>query len=160
MSARKTVLKLTSHSPEETQRLGVELGKLSQVADVFLLMGNLGSGKTCLTQGIAWGLEVKEYAFSPSFVIVREYHGRLPLYHIDLYRLDHLEEIIDLGLDEYFYGDGVCVVEWADKGLAALPEENLLVMLEHIGETERSIRLEANGKRYSQLVKSLRQTWN
>ncbi|MBM3172584.1 MAG: tRNA (adenosine(37)-N6)-threonylcarbamoyltransferase complex ATPase subunit type 1 TsaE, partial [Chloroflexi bacterium] len=132
MSARKTVLKLTSHSPEETQRLGVELGKLSQVADVFLLMGNLGSGKTCLTQGIAWGLEVKEYAFSPSFVIVREYHGRLPLYHIDLYRLDHLEEIIDLGLDEYFYGDGVCVVEWADKGLAALPEENLLVMLEHI----------------------------
>jgi len=160
MSARKTVLKLTSHSPEETQRLGVELGKLSQMTDVFLLVGNLGSGKTCLTQGIAWGLDVKEYAFSPSFVIVREYHGRLPLYHIDLYRLDHLEEIIDLGLDEYFYGDGVCVVEWADKGLAALPEENLLITLEYSGETERSIRLEANGKRYSQLVESLRQTWN
>jgi tRNA threonylcarbamoyladenosine biosynthesis protein TsaE len=160
MSVKKTVLKLTSHSPEETQRLGTELGKLSQAGDVFLLVGNLGSGKTCLTQGIAWGLDVKEYAFSPSFVIVREYHGRLPLYHVDLYRLDHLEEIIDLGLDEYFYGDGVCVVEWADKGMAAMPQENLLITLEHIADTERSIRLEANGKRYSQLMESLRQTWN
>ncbi|MBM3167557.1 MAG: tRNA (adenosine(37)-N6)-threonylcarbamoyltransferase complex ATPase subunit type 1 TsaE [Chloroflexi bacterium] len=160
MSARKTALKLTSHSPEETQRLGAELGKLSQSGDVFLLVGNLGSGKTCLTQGIAWGLDVREYAFSPSFVIVREYHGRLPLYHVDLYRLDHLGEIVDLGLDEYFYGNGVSVVEWADKGLAALPEENLLITLEHVAETKRSIRLEANGKRYSQLVELLRQTWN
>lgn len=160
MSARKTALKLTSHSPEETQRLGAELGKLSQSGDVFLLVGNLGSGKTCLTQGIAWGLDVREYAFSPSFVIVREYHGRLPLYHVDLYRLDHLGEIVDLGLDEYFYGNGVSVVEWADKGLAALPEENLLITLEHVAETQRSIRLEANGKRYSQLVELLRQTWN
>jgi len=160
MSVKKTSLKLTSHSPEETQRLGTELGKLSQAGDVFLLAGNLGSGKTCLTQGIAWGLDVKEYAFSPSFVIVREYHGRLPLYHVDLYRLDHLEEIIDLGLDEYFYGDGVCVVEWADKGMAAMPQENLLITLEHIAETERSIRLEANGKHYSRLMESLRQTWN
>jgi len=160
MSARKTALKLTSHSPEETQRLGAELGKLSQPGDVFLLVGNLGSGKTCLTQGIAWGLDVREYAFSPSFVIVREYHGRLPLYHVDLYRLDHLGEIVDLGLDEYFYGNGISVVEWADKGLTALPEENLLITLEHVAETQRSIRLEANGKRYSQLVELLRQTWN
>lgn len=160
MNAKKATVQIKSHSPEETQRLGTELGKLSQAGDVFLLVGNLGSGKTCLTQGIAWGLDVREYAFSPTFVIVREYHGRLPLYHIDLYRLDHLEEVIDLGLDEYVYGNGVCVVEWADKGMAALPKESLLITLEHIAETERSIRLEAKGQHYSQLMESLRQTWN
>ncbi|TET42493.1 MAG: tRNA (adenosine(37)-N6)-threonylcarbamoyltransferase complex ATPase subunit type 1 TsaE, partial [Dehalococcoidia bacterium] len=110
-------LKLNSHSPEQTQLLGSYLGEIAQKADIFLLMGELGTGKTCLVQGIARGLDVKEYAFSPSFVILREYHGRLPLYHIDFYRLDHIEEIADLGLEEYFYGDGVCVVEWAEKGL-------------------------------------------
>lgn len=149
-------LKLISHSPEQTQRLGTNLGKLAQAGDVFLLCGDLGSGKTCLTQGIAWGLDVKEYAFSPSFVLVREYSGRLPLYHMDLYRLDHIEEIVDLGLDEYFYGDGVCAVEWAEKGWPVLPQENLLIKLSHVSDTERSLSLEPNGRRYSQLLKSLK----
>ena len=158
-----TALHLISHSPEQTQRLGVQLGKLAQAGDVFLLSGNLGSGKTCLTQGIAWGLGVKEYAFSPSFVIAREYHGRLPLYHIDFYRLDRSEEIIDLGLDEYFYGNGVCVVEWTEKGTAVLPQENLLIKLDYISDTERSLSLEPKGERYSQLLKSLSldlETWS
>jgi len=114
-------LKLNSHSPQQTQLLGSYLGKLAQKGDVFLLVGDLGTGKTCLVQGIAYGLDIKEYAFSPSFVLVREYHGRLPLYHIDFYRLDHFKEIADLGLEEYLYNDGVCVVEWADKGLQILP---------------------------------------
>jgi len=159
----KNHLQLTSHSPDQTQRLGLELGRLSQTGDVFLLVGNLGSGKTCLTQGIAWGLDVKEYATSPTFVIIREYHGRLPLYHIDLYRLDHIEEILDLGLDEYFYGTGVCAVEWADKGMPAMPVENLLVTLSHVSETERTIQLEASGQRYHHLLESLKKqekTWN
>ncbi len=155
MNTKMTTLKLTSHSPEQTQRLGSHLGKLAQAGDIFLLIGNLGSGKTCLTQGIAWGLGVKEYAFSPSFVIVREYHGRLTLYHIDFYRLDRIEEIVDLGLDEYLYGNGVCAVEWAEKGMAVLPRENLTVELIYISETERSISLEPEGERYSQLLKSL-----
>ncbi len=155
MNTKMTTLKLTSHSPEQTQRLGSHLGKLAQAGDIFLLIGNLGSGKTCLTQGIAWGLGVKEYAFSPSFVIVREYHGRLTLYHIDFYRLDRIEEIVDLGLDEYLYGNGVCAVEWAGKGMAVLPQENLTVELSYISETERSISLEPEGERYSQLLKSL-----
>lgn len=158
-----TALQLTSHTPEQTQRLGVHLGKLAQVGDVFLLTGSLGSGKTCLTQGIAWGLGIKEYAFSPSFVIAREYYGRLPLYHIDFYRLDRIEEIIDLGLDEYFYGNGVCVVEWAEKGIIVLPQENLLIRLSYISDTERSLSLEPRGKRYPQLLKSLSldlETWS
>lgn len=156
MSNKMAGLKLISHSPEQTQRLGTNLGKLTQAGDIFLLCGDLGSGKTCLTQGIAWGLAIKEYAFSPSFVLVREYSGRLPLYHIDLYRLDHIEEIIDLGLDEYFYGDGVCVVEWAEKGWSVLPQENLLIKFSHVSDTERSLSLEPNGRRYSQLLKFLK----
>ncbi|OGO59971.1 MAG: tRNA (adenosine(37)-N6)-threonylcarbamoyltransferase complex ATPase subunit type 1 TsaE [Chloroflexi bacterium RBG_19FT_COMBO_48_23] len=150
-----TVIKLISHSQEQTQRLGIRLGELAQASDVLLLTGNLGSGKTCLTQGIAWGLGVKEYAFSPSFVIMREYHGRLTLYHLDFYRLDRIEEIADLGLDEYLYGKGVCVVEWAENGMAVLPEEHLLINLSYISDTERSISFEPKGNRYINLLKSL-----
>jgi tRNA threonylcarbamoyladenosine biosynthesis protein TsaE len=151
-------LKLSSHSPEQTQLLGSYLGELAKKADVFLLVGELGTGKTCLVQGIARGLDVKEYAFSPSFVIFREYHGRLPLYHIDFYRLDHIEEIADLGLEEYFYGDGVCVVEWAEKGLEIVPRDNLLITLHYIpaSETQRSICLKPQGERYYELTKQLK----
>ena len=158
-----TDLKLISHSQEQTQRLGTRLGELAQAGDVFLLTGNLGSGKTCLTQGIAWGLGVTEYAFSPSFVIMREYHGRLTLYHIDFYRLDRIEEIADLGLNEYLYGKGVCAVEWAEKGMAVLPEEHLLINLSYISDTERSISIEPKGKRYTQLLKTINpdlKKWN
>jgi len=150
-------LKLNSHSPEQTQLLGSYLGKLAQKADIFLLTGQLGTGKTCLVQGIARGLDVKEYAFSPSFVILREYHGRLPLYHIDFYRLDRSEEIADLGLEEYFYGDGVCVVEWAEKGLQVVPRDNLLITMHYIpaSETGRSIYLKPQGERYYELIEQL-----
>ena len=151
-------LELNSHSPEQTQLLGSYLGKLAQKADVFLLVGELGTGKTCLVQGIARGLNVKEYAFSPSFVILREYHGRLPLYHIDFYRLNHIEELADLGLEEYFYGDGVCVVEWAEKGLQIVPRDNLLITLHYIPafETQRSICLKPQGARYRELTEQLK----
>ena len=151
-------LKLNSNSPKQTQLLGSYLGKLVQKADVFLLVGELGTGKTCLVQGIAHGLDVKEYPFSPSFVILREYHGRLPLYHIDFYRLDHIKEIADLGLEEYFYGDGVSVVEWAEKGLQIIPPENLLITIHYIpaSETGRSICLKPQGERYQALIEQLR----
>jgi tRNA threonylcarbamoyladenosine biosynthesis protein TsaE len=151
-------LKLNSHSPEQTQLLGSYLGELAQKADVFLLVGELGTGKTCLVQGIAHGLDVKEYAFSPSFVILREYHGRLPLYHIDFYRLDRIEEIADLGLEEYLYGDGVCVVEWAEKGVPVVPRDNLLITIRYIpdSQTGRSVCLKPQGKRYYELIEQLR----
>jgi tRNA threonylcarbamoyladenosine biosynthesis protein TsaE len=151
-------LRLNSSSPEQTQLLGEKLGQLAQKADVVLLTGELGAGKTCLVQGIARGLGVKEYAFSPSFVILREYHGRLPLYHIDFYRLDDIEEIAGLGLEEYFYGDGVCVVEWADKGLEVLPRDNLLIDMRYVStsRTTRSLCLKPRGPRYGQLVKQFR----
>jgi tRNA threonylcarbamoyladenosine biosynthesis protein TsaE len=149
-------LSLVSHSPEETQKLGIRLGELAQAGDVFLLVGDLGTGKTCLTQGIAWGLGIQEYALSPSFVIIRELKGRLPLYHIDLYRLDHIEESIDLGLDDYLYGRGVCVVEWAEKALSILPQENLLIQIEYLADTERSLHLQSRGKRYLEIIEGLK----
>jgi len=149
------MISLTSHSPEETQRLGEQLGKLSQPGDVFLLAGGLGAGKTCLTQGIAWGLEIEGYAASPSFVLINQYRGRLPLYHIDLYRLDSIEEIADLGLDDYLYGNGVCVVEWAEKAMGLLPGENLTVEMRFLSDTSRGVALLPNGRRYAELVSQL-----
>ena len=156
-------LRLVTHSTEQTQYLGTHLGKLAMGGDIFLLTGDLGSGKTCLTQGIAWGLGVEEHAFSPTFVLVREYRGRLPLYHIDLYRLDRIEEIIDLALEQYFDNEGVCVVEWAEKGKEVLPDENLLIKLEYTSPTDRLLLLEPHGERYEQLLKFLKaemKSWN
>ena len=148
-------LELISHSPEETQRFGMRIGELALPGDIFLLVGSLGTGKTCLTQGIAWGLGIKEYALSPSFVIVRELHGRLPLYHVDLYRLDNIKEIAELGLDDYLYGNGVCVVEWAEKGLSMLPAEHLLIEISYLSDTERGFMLKPSGKRYMKIAAKL-----
>lgn len=147
---------ITSNSPEETQEFGARLGQLAQPGDVFLLVGKLGAGKTCLTQGIAWGLGIDEYAASPSFVLVRELYGRLPLYHVDFYRLENLEEIAELELDEYFYGNGVSVVEWAEKALSLLPPEHLLIEMEYISDNERRLKLKPSGKRYREMVAQLK----
>jgi len=149
-------LEIISHSPEQTQKFGVRIGEIALPGDIFLLVGNLGTGKTCLTQGIGWGLNIEEYAVSPSFVVIRELCGRLPLYHIDFYRLDHLEEIAQLGLDDYLYGNGVCVVEWAEKGVSLLPVEHLLIEISYLSDTERSFKLKPRGKRYRKIVAQLK----
>jgi tRNA threonylcarbamoyladenosine biosynthesis protein TsaE len=146
---------IISNSPEETQQFGARLGKLARPGDTLLLVGKLGAGKTCLVQGIARGLGITEYATSPSFMLVRELYGRLPLYHIDFYRLENLEEIADLGLDDYFYGKGVSVVEWADKGLSLLPPEHLLIEMSYLSDSKRRLKLKAAGKRYRELAAEL-----
>ena len=149
-------LKLITHSPEQTQSLGMKIGELAQAGDVLLLIGELGTGKTCLTQGIAWGLGIKEYAMSPSFVIMRELYGRLPLYHVDLYRLDDIEEVAQLGLDDYLYGSGVSVVEWAEKGLSVMPLDHLLIEIAHLDDTEREFKLKPDGQRYAEILTQLK----
>jgi len=149
-------VKFNSHSSEETQRFGKELGQLAMPGDVILLIGNLGAGKTCLTQGIAWGLNIDGYARSPSFVVVNEYKGRLPMYHIDLYRLDNIAEIADLGLDDYLYGKGLCVVEWADKALDLMPPQNLLIKIDLLGKNERKLELTNQGQRYKEMLADIK----
>ena len=150
-------LKFVTHSAEQTQKVGISIGKLAEPGDIFLLIGDLGAGKTCLTQGIAYGLDIQEYTLSPSFVIMRELHGRLPLYHMDFYRLENIAEISDLGLDDYLFGEGVCVIEWANKGLTVLPEDHLLIGIDYLADNERSFVIEPRGERYIRMVQQLRE---
>jgi len=153
---------------EQTVALGHQLGALSAGGDVFLLCGELGAGKTCLIRGIATGLGVAEYAFSPSFVLVREYRGRLTLYHMDFYRLEQLQEVAELGIEEYLFGDGVCAIEWAERATGLLPEEHLRIELAYVPDAmeQRGIRLSAAGARYETLLEQLVEaaagvlTWN
>jgi tRNA threonylcarbamoyladenosine biosynthesis protein TsaE len=130
-----------TNSLEETLQLGAELARTLQPGTVIGLIGDLGSGKTCLTQGICAGLGVVDYVTSPTFTLINEYQGRLPVYHFDFYRIDKAAEIEDLGCDEYFYGQGVCIIEWAEKILSFLPEERIEIRIKRLGETVREFRI-------------------
>jgi tRNA threonylcarbamoyladenosine biosynthesis protein TsaE len=151
-------LKIITHTPEQTVELGRALAKVAIPGDIYLLVGQLGAGKTCLTGGIMRGLGIDEYAQSPTFVIMRESIGRLPLYHMDFYRLDNITEISDLGLDDYLYGRGVCVIEWAEKGMAVLPDDHLLINIVYLSDEERAFEIIPKGARYEKLVEDLANT--
>lgn len=148
-------LAIITAGPEATALVGGALGAQAQPGDVLLLQGPLGTGKTCLTQGLARGLGVTAPVTSPTFILVNQYSGRLTLYHVDLYRIEAVAEAIDLGLDDYFFGDGVCVVEWPERAPAAMPPEHLLVVLEHAGEQQRRLTFQAAGSRYIELLADL-----
>jgi tRNA threonylcarbamoyladenosine biosynthesis protein TsaE len=155
-------LDFVSHSTTQTQRIGARLGELLAAGDVILLEGPLGSGKTLLTHGIAQGLGISEYITSPSFTLINEYRpkdtgGRLALYHIDLYRLgDAAKEAIAMGMDEYLYGDGVAVVEWAERAAAILPPDHLLINLSIVSETKRGILMTPHGLHYVEITKEFK----
>lgn len=145
-----------SHSATQTHRLGARLGGLAQAGDVILLEGPLGAGKTCLAQGVAEGLGVAENPVSPSFIYARGYRGRLPFYHIDLFRIEGPPQLLELGIAEYLEADGVCVVEWADRALEALPREHLLIRMDYVSDTKRSLRFMARGSRHTLLLEGFR----
>jgi len=147
-----------SASPEETCRLGAAIGRHARAGDVIALVGELGSGKTVLVQGLARGLGVDPatYVSSPTFTIMHRYLGRLPLYHIDLYRIETPEALATLGLDDYLEGDGVASVEWAEHGWGLLPKERLTVRLRRTGSEARAIELIPVGDRYHSLVRELK----
>ncbi|MCZ6681392.1 MAG: tRNA (adenosine(37)-N6)-threonylcarbamoyltransferase complex ATPase subunit type 1 TsaE [Candidatus Poribacteria bacterium] len=138
-----------THTPEETHEVGEEIGRQLQSGDVVALIGDLGVGKTCLTQGIARGvgLDPDQVVNSPSYILINEYAGRTPIYHIDLYRLQRLEEIVDLGLEEYLEGDGICVIEWADRMEKLLPENYIQIRMAGEDEFTRTIEVRAVGSR-------------
>ena len=148
---------LHSKSATDTHRLGALLGALLQPGDVVLLEGPLGAGKTALTQGIGAGLSVRGAINSPTFTLLKEYEGRLPLYHFDLYRIEDPEELFALGFEDYFGGEGVCVVEWADRGAAAdgatlWPANWLRVSIAADGATKRTLTCVAQGERGETLL--------
>ena len=136
----------TSNSEEETIKIGEDLAKKLKKGDCIAMTGDLGSGKTVLTKGIAKGLGVKNarYVNSPTFVIIKQYKGRLPLYHFDLYRLDNPGTLDAENFEEYFYGPGVTVIEWAEKIAGLLPERRWEVKLKVSGENKRRIEIKRN----------------
>lgn len=145
-------------SPEQTWRIGQILGARLGPGDTVCLYGDLGAGKTSISYGIALGLEVKEqYITSPTFTFVNEYQGRVPFYHIDLYRLTSVEELENIGFEEYIESDGVTVIEWAERAEDELPEESLSVYLNYVNESSREIGFVGEGERYQKLVEELKQ---
>lgn len=131
-------IKIRTNSAQETRKFGKWLSEFLQPKDVVGLAGQLGAGKTILVKGIGEGLETLEEVKSPSFTIVNEYNGRFPLYHIDLYRLS-CDDFFRLGLDEYLYGNGVVVIEWADKVKEYLPGEVIYIELSRLNTQSREL---------------------
>ena len=132
-------------SEKETEQIGEAIGQAAEPGTVVALIGDLGTGKTTLTKSIARGLGVTETVTSPTFNIIREYKsGRIPLYHFDVYRIGDPDEMFELGYEEYFYGDGICVVEWADIIEELLPEDAVIIRIERgASEEEREYRIES-----------------
>lgn len=155
-----------SHSVEQTQRLGMRLGELLRGGELILLEGQLGTGKTTFTQGLALGLDITANINSPTFTLLKEYPGQPrpgrgegparvgpALYHFDLYRLDDPAEIFDLGFDDYFSGDGVCIVEWAERADLYWPSDHLRIRLKMLSETKRGLLFSATGAYYCELLR-------
>lgn len=151
-------MRLTFHtdSVDATRELGRAIGSNVRSGDILLLTGGLGAGKTTLTQGILWGLGSEEYARSPTFVLVNEYDARVPVYHMDLYRLDSFEEIDGLGLDDYLFGEGLCVIEWADKAQGYFPVDHMDISIETVSDSSRIFTLDADQNRHKRLFSALR----
>jgi tRNA threonylcarbamoyladenosine biosynthesis protein TsaE len=146
-----------THNEEETVALGRTLGSRLKAGDFIALHGELGSGKTRFVRGVAEALQVDpaEPVTSPTYSLLHIHNGRIPLYHFDLYRLGGDEEVAQLGFAEYFYGNGVCVVEWADRLHGEMPAESLTVTFSHLREEERGIDFAASGGRYEELMINL-----
>ncbi len=148
---------VVASSPEQTWKIGELLGRKLSAGDTVCLYGDLGAGKTSFSYGIALGLEVKEqYITSPTFTFINEYEGRIPFYHIDLYRLKGAEELEGIGFDEYIGSDGVTVIEWAERAEDELPDECLSVYLTYVNESSREIGFLGEGERYRRLVDEMK----
>ncbi len=147
-------MKIISKSVHETFKIGKTIAKNLHKADIVCLFGELGSGKTVLTKGIAAGLGIKQsYVTSPSFVLIREYStAKMPFYHFDLYRLKAAKDIPVLGYEEYLYGEGITVIEWADRLKYLLPKEYLKIKLSVNLSLQRLLEFSAFGRRYKELL--------
>ena len=142
---------IETHDPEETFEVGRKIGMNAKPGQIYTLTGNLGVGKTVFTQGVAAGLGITEPVNSPTFTIIQEYEdGRLPFYHFDVYRIGDLEEMEEIGYDDYFFGQGICLIEWAELIEEILPEKRIEVTIEkdlEKGFEYRKITIEERGEK-------------
>ena len=144
MSNQYHTITLLSQSPEDTIDIGRILGTSLHEGDVVLLDGELGCGKTCITQGLILGMGSDDFARSPTFVIVAEYKGKFPIYHMDLYRLDNLSIHDDHSLDELIYGEGVSIIEWPGRSKDLFPDESILIEFKRLDEYSRVLKISAS----------------
>lgn len=152
--------RLTLKSREQTSVFGAALGRICEPGDVICLKGDLGSGKTTLTQAIAHGIGVdkREYVTSPSFSIFHHYPGKLDLYHMDFYRLESSEDVLALGIDEYFYLNGVTVIEWFEKTPEIIPTVHLIIELRYKNEDSRDIIMSSSAGKWKERMKLLKES--
>jgi tRNA threonylcarbamoyladenosine biosynthesis protein TsaE len=157
MGTDKSSFEIVSDSPARTFNIGCFIGQQLSAGDIIALTGELGAGKTSLTQGIASGLGVsKKYQItSPTFTLVNEYPGRLALYHVDVYRLAGSDDLLAMGYEDFFFGKGVTVIEWAEKIRDILPEESYLIRMIYVDENTRKIEIKGNDQVLSALVNEL-----
>lgn len=149
-----------TNSAQETKELAKKLAPVLCGGDVISLTGDLGAGKTCFTQGLAQGLGIKEVVTSPTFNLIKEYPGRLNFYHFDVYRLQSELELIYLGYEEYFFGEGVTVIEWGDKIVSLLPAEFLEIAFRRLlQDNVRRLEIKPYGSRWAELVKKWLQNY-
>ena len=135
-------MKYITRDEKETLRVAAEFSGTLVPGSVVALIGELGAGKTVFARGVAHSLGIRENITSPTFTLIHEYRGSVPLYHMDLYRMNGIREICNIGVEDYFYGDGICLVEWAEKLGELLPENAISVHLNHLGDTLREILIE------------------
>jgi tRNA threonylcarbamoyladenosine biosynthesis protein TsaE len=158
MNKETSQVSVVSSNPEETFFIGKIIGEHLTKGDVLALMGELGTGKTCFTHGVARGMGVPERfrITSPSFTLINEYEGRMNLYHFDLYRLQGSQDMEDLGYEEYLFGEGVSVIEWADKIKDVISEEALRISFKYLDENRREIVISGQKKRIVQILNALK----
>ncbi|MFH2013194.1 MAG: tRNA (adenosine(37)-N6)-threonylcarbamoyltransferase complex ATPase subunit type 1 TsaE [Pseudomonadota bacterium] len=150
-------IKLILETPQATLKFGETLGKHLMAGDLVALFGDLGAGKTQLVKGLALGIDISEEncITSPSYTIINEYMGRIPLYHFDFYRLEGCSEIENLGYEEYFEGRGITVIEWAEKAIHLLPENHLEIHINHLENDFRELEIVGFGDHYSKIIDKL-----
>jgi tRNA threonylcarbamoyladenosine biosynthesis protein TsaE len=154
-------LKITTHSADETETLGREIGALLQPGMFLALQGDLGGGKTCFTRGVVASVapQSAHLVASPTYAIMNCYHGTVPVYHFDLYRLAGDDDVAELGFEEFFYGEGICIVEWSERLTELLPKELLIVRFDYCGEEQRQITITPSGTAADAIAIYLARKW-
>ena len=151
----KNVLSFKTNNADETEELGLRIGKSLKGGEVIAMEGDLGAGKTTMTKSLAKGLGIDEHVTSPTFTIVNEYEGRLKLFHFDVYRIGDIEEMYDLGFEEYIYSGGVCIIEWSNLIEEILPADRINIEILYLDEGKREVIISGSGEKFDNLIEGL-----